>query len=90
MKFNLVEHFATQDPREGNRVVCKFGRLPYVREDHTVRREVFEDILLGLGVPEPPLTHSPWKLIIYVQCGGAREAIMRMPLHKVGRGTCCG
>ena len=44
-----------QEPREVNRVVCKFGRWPYVREDYAVRREVFEDILLGLGVPDPPV-----------------------------------
>ena len=55
VKFDLVKHLATQDPREVNRVVCKFGRWPYVREDYAVRREVFEDILLGLGVPNPPV-----------------------------------
>ena len=55
MKFDLVKHLATQEPREVNRVVCKFGRWPYVREDYAVRREVFEDILVGLGVPDPPV-----------------------------------
>ena len=55
VKFDLVKHLATQEPREVNQVVCKFGRWPYVREDYAVRREVFEDILLGLGVPDPPV-----------------------------------
>ena len=53
MKFDLVKHLATQDSREVNRVLCKFGRWLYVREDYAVRREVFEDILVGLGVSEP-------------------------------------
>ena len=55
VKFDLMKHLATQEPREVNRVVCKFGRWPYVREDYAVRREVFEDILVGLGVPGPPV-----------------------------------
>ena len=55
MKFDLVKHLATQNPREVNRVVCKFGRWPYVRKDYAVRREVFEDILMGLGVFEAPV-----------------------------------
>ena len=55
VKFDLVQQLATQDPREMNRVLCKFGRWPYVREDYAVRREVFEDILVGLGVPDPPV-----------------------------------
>ena len=55
-----------------------------------MRREVFEDILVGLGVPRTPLMHLPRKLIIYVQCGGAQEASMRMLLHKVGKGSFCG
>ena len=49
-----MQHLATQEPREVNQVVCKFGRWPYVREDYAMRREVFEDILVGLGVPDPP------------------------------------
>ena len=36
-------------------MVCKFGRWPYVREDYAVQRVVFEDILLVLGVPSPPI-----------------------------------
>ena len=27
----------------------------YVRQGYAIRREVFEDILVGLGVPEPPV-----------------------------------
>ena len=55
MKFDLVKHLATQEHREVNQVVCKFGRWPYVREDYSVRRVVFEAILVGLGVPSPPI-----------------------------------
>ena len=55
VKFDLVTHLATQESREVDRVVCKFGRWPYVREDYAVRREVFEDILVGLDVPNPPV-----------------------------------
>ena len=36
-------------------MVCKFGRWPYVREHYAVRRVVFEAILVGLGVPRPPV-----------------------------------
>ena len=55
VKFDLVQHLATHEPREVNQVECKFRRWPYVREDYAVRREVFEDILVGLGVPDPPV-----------------------------------
>ena len=55
VKFDLVKHLARQDSREVNRVVCNFGRWPYVREDYAVWRVVFEDILVGLGVPRPPV-----------------------------------
>ena len=55
VKFDLLEHLARQDSREVNCVICKFGCWPYVREDHAVRREVFEDVLVGLGVPNPPI-----------------------------------
>ena len=55
VKFDLVQHLATQEPREVNQVVYKFGCWPYVREDYAVRREVFEEILVGLGVPDPPV-----------------------------------
>ena len=47
VKFYLVQHLATQEPREVNQVVCKFGRWPYVREDYPVQRVVFEDIHVG-------------------------------------------
>ena len=47
VKVDLVKHLETQEPREVNRVVCKFGRWPYVREDYAVRRVVFEDDLVG-------------------------------------------
>ena len=55
MKFDLVQHLAAQDPREVNRVVCKFGCWPFVREDYALWRVVLEDILVGLGVPRPPV-----------------------------------
>ena len=91
MKFDLVKHLATQDSREVNRVVCKFGHWPYVREDYAMWRVVFEDIFLwGWGCPDPPLMCLPRKLIIYVQCGGAQEASMRMLLHKAVKGSFCG
>ena len=90
MKFDLVQHLATQEPREVNQVVCKFGRWPYVREDYAVWREVFAEILVGLGVSDPPLTRLPRRLIIYVQFGGVWAVSMRMLLHKVGRGSFCG
>ena len=51
-------------------MVCNFVRWPYVREDYAVRRVVFEDILVGLGVPRPPVDAFATKPIIYVQCGG--------------------
>ena len=82
VKFDLVKHLATQDPREVNRVVCKFGRWPYVREDYAVRRVVFKDILVVLGVPRPPLMRLPGKKIIYDQFGVAQEATMRLLLLK--------
>ena len=55
-----------------------------------MRHAVFEDILVGLGVSRPLLMLLPQKPIIYVQCGGAQEASMRMLLHKVGKGSFCG
>ena len=36
VKFDLVKHLATRDPKELNRVVCKFCCWPYVREDNAV------------------------------------------------------
>ena len=55
VRSDLVKHLATQEPREVSQVVCKCGCWPYVREDYAVWREVFEDILLGLGVPDLPV-----------------------------------
>ena len=55
VKFDLVQHLATQDPKEVNCAVCKFGRWPYVREDYALRPEGFEDMHVGLGVSEPPI-----------------------------------
>ena len=48
-------------------MVCKFDRWPYVREDYAVWREVFEDILVGLDVPEPSLMRLQRKLNIFAQ-----------------------
>ena len=53
MKFDLVKRLATQEPGKVNRVLCKFGCWPFVREDNAVRREVFEDILVDLGLFQP-------------------------------------
>ena len=85
-----MKHLATQEPREVNRVVCKFGRWPYVREDYAVRREVFEDILLGLGVSEPPVDAFATKANHLCPVWWVQEASVRMPLHKVGRDNSCG
>ena len=90
MKFDLVQHVATQDPREVNRVVCIFGRWPYVGDDYAVRLEVFEDILVGLGVSEPPVDAFATKTYHLCKPWWAQVAITRMLLHKVGRDSFCG
>ena len=90
VKFDLVKHLAIHEPRKVNRVVCKFGHWPYVREDYAIRREIFEDILVGLGVPEPPIDTFATEINHLCQCGEVQVANMWMPLHKVGRGSFCG
>ena len=83
-----MKHLATQDPREVNRVVSKFGRWPYVREDYAVRRVVFED--MGLGVPRPLVDAFATETNHLGSVWWGQEAIMRMLLHKVGKGSFCG
>ena len=83
VKFDLVKHLATQDLREVNRVVCKFGHWRYVRKDYTVRREVFEDIFVSLGVPRPPVDAFATEINHLCPVWWAQGASMIMLLHKV-------
>ena len=93
MKFDLVPQLATQDPRDVNRVVGKFGRWTYVREDYAVRRVAFEDILVASGAPRPPVdafaTETNHLYPVWWGPGGAYENAFAR-LHKVGRGNFCG